>query len=267
MYFLQFWAEGREVNLTETVRECMASAKTWQDRYNNYKHALLYTIRRGKRGIHKYYAGWDVFVKMAGGNIRYLLELVDQSFLAHLEKDAELRHPIDPMTQTKTAQNVGKKNLSELEGLTIHGAQLTKLLLGLGRIFQVMAAEAKGHTPELNQFSITNTDGLAEAEKTYVAEVIRAAVMHLALVRTPGNKLQDPGDTKDYDYMVHPVFSAFFEYSYRRKRKFQLDEKEIYDLIHKPKVTIRRILERNNRLQEEGLPKQLLLFQTYYEGS
>ena len=63
-----------------------------------------------------------------------------------------------PHIQTEAAQYVGKQNLSELEGLSVHGAQLTKLLLGLGRVFQTMASEAAGHTPEVTQFRISNAD-------------------------------------------------------------------------------------------------------------
>jgi hypothetical protein len=86
------------------------------------------------------------------------------------------------------------------------------------------------------------------------------------LLRAPGNKLGNDADTKDYDYMVHPIFSAFFEYSYRRKRKLKIEEAEILGLIREPTNTIRDILRRNHRLQDETLPEQLLLFQSYYEG-
>lgn len=266
VYFLRFWADGKDIDIVDALEDWRLNQKEWQDRYQNYKHALLYTIRKKKRGIHKYYAGWDVFIKMAGGNIRYLLELVDQSFLKHLQDDESLKRTITPESQTLTAQNVGKKNLSELEGLSIHGAQLTKLLLGLGRIFQVMAAEAMGHTPEVNQFHIKVSGDLTTENKKAIDQILVAAVMHLAFIRSPGNKLGDLGDTKDYDYMVHPIFSAFFEYSYRRKRKLILEERDIYNLIHKPKKTIRDILKRNNRPQDKALPQQLLLFESYYEG-
>ena len=46
--------------------------------------------------------------------------------------------------------------------------------------------------------------------------------MHLALLRFAGSKLQVAGETKDYDYMVHPVFAPFFVFSSRRKRKMTI---------------------------------------------
>jgi hypothetical protein len=137
-----------------------------------------------------------------------------------------------------------------------------------------MAAETAGHAPEVNQFYLGNDDTMnntisAEA-KTVAKEVdklLTAAVMHLALLRTLGNKLGDESDTREYDYMVHPIFSAFFEFSYRRKRKMKLVTSDIYGLVKSPKKTIKEILKKNNRRETEPLPDQLLLFEAYYDSN
>jgi len=91
--------------------------------------------------------------------------------------------------------------------------------------------------------------------------------MHLALVRTSGSKLSDVGDTRDYDYMIHPIFSAFFEYSYRKKRKIILDDDDICGFTINPKDTIRKVLKRNNREELQFLPEQLHLFEMYYDSN
>lgn len=176
---------------------------------------------------------------------------------------------ISPKTQTKVAQSVGRMNLSELEGLTVNGAQLTKLLLSLGRVFQVMASDGLGHTPEVNQFQVTFQpagDDSLDAISEEAEKLLRSAVMHLALVRSLGNKPGDDGDTKDYDYMVHPIYSALFETSPRLKRKMTLSPDDIIGLVRKPKDTIRQILRRNNRTNDEQLPEQLSLFGRFYDA-
>src|SRR5205823_5327080 len=124
----------------------------WHEQYENYKHAYLFAIRRGKRGIRKLFAGWRVFSLLAASNIRYLLELVDQALTGHLDESGDPTEPVSATVQTRAAQITGQKNLRELEGLSLSGAKLTRLLLGLGRIFQVMAEDPIGHTPEVNQF-------------------------------------------------------------------------------------------------------------------
>jgi hypothetical protein len=264
IYFFGFWAAGQQLSLFEAFQDFYRNRTEWDTRYENYKHALLYTIRKGKRGIQKYFTGWDVFVRLSSTNIRYLLELVVESLLLHLKADGQLTEQISFELQTKAAQTIGKKNLSELEGLTVHGAQLTKLLLGLGRVFQIMASDASGHAPEVNQFHLSDQNGGEEIEK-----LINSAVMHLALVRSLGNKLADEGDTREYDYMVHPIYSALFNFSYRRKRKMMLTGPQLLGLVKRPKSSIREILAQNNRPYEddEPLPDQLRLFETYYHGN
>ncbi len=265
-YFMAIWAESQRIPIEKVWQQAIDIPNEWQARYQNYKHSLLYTLRRGKRGIQKYYAGWDVFAQLSAGNIRYLLELVDHSLLLHLQRGGKLSRSIPHKIQTMAAQNVGKKNLSELEGLSVYGAQLTKLLLGLGRVFQLMAAEASGHAPEVNQFHLAEEDVTIERDVEEVHGLLKSAVMHLALLRSPGNKPADEADTKDYDYMMHPIFSAFFVFSYRRKRKMTLTTSQLLGLVKSPKRAIQDILAANNREGEEPLPEQLLLFEGYYHA-
>lgn len=274
IYFCRLWAEAESIPVVDVLTECAQNPGEWSTRYNNYKHAMLYTLKSHKRGIRKYYAGWSVFTYLAGSNIRYVLELSEQSLLLHLNDGGRLSEPVSPERQTRAAAWVGKKNLSELEGLSVHGAQLTKLLLGLGRVFQVMAEQPLGHAPEVNHFYLADDEkGLPSAsdnrEATDAREVenlLKAAVMHLALIRWPGNKLADEADTRDYDYMVHPVFCPFFVFSYRRKRKVHLSARQLLGLVKRPKETIRDVLTKNNRIVDEELPEQLLLFEAYYRG-
>jgi hypothetical protein len=262
-YFLDFRRTSEQVPFSSVFRDYLSNKQEWQTNFGNYKHALLFTIKRGKRGIRKYYAGWETFVLMAAGNIRYLLELVVQSLMTHLREGGSLNEPVSMENQTRAAQAVGRKNLSELEGLSVHGAALTKLVLGLGRIFQVLAADAAGHTPEANQFHLATAPGDPDDEARG-AELLNAAVMHLALLRSPGNKLVDTGDTREFDYLVHPVFCAFFEFSHRRKRKIQLTIRQLLGLVGDPRDTIRDVLAANNRRLDEPLPEQALLFGSYY---
>lgn len=259
---VHYWAEASKKGLQRAIREPLENPNSWANRRSNYTHAMLFTLRRGKRGIRKYYAGWDTFLHMADGNIRFLLALVDQCLHLQLRARRDLAVAISPDMQTKAAQAVGKSNLAELEGLSVYGAKLTKLLLGLGRVFGVLAAQAEGHAPEQTQFELGE-----EAEPSEdVDDLLRAAVMHLALVRPQGTKPTDDGDTKDYDYMVHPVFSAYFEFSYRRKRKILLRPHEILGLVRQPSTTIDGILKRLKRDPGEALPDQMTLFRQFYDN-
>lgn len=261
------WARKEGDSLAVAWKHYVENPDTWKSRRDNHGHSLLYMLRRGKRGITKYYCGWNVFALLAGSNIRYLLELVDQSLLLHLQKGKSLSTPVSAKTQTLAAQGVGKKNLAELEGLSVHGAQLTKLLLGLGRVFQLMASDPTGHAPEINQFHLPSNSSSDSTSTENVDALLRAAVMHLALLRSPGNKLGEDADTKEYDYMVHPIYSAFFVFSHRRKRKMLISGEQLLKLISNPKRAIDELLSQNNRTSGDALPEQLLLFEGFYNAS
>lgn len=262
-YFLDYTAKAKQEPISHVVSLWLASDLALKNSFNNHFHASLYAIRKGKRGIRKYYCGWDEFLSLCEGNIRYLLELVHAAFRGHIEAGGLPEQPISQKTQTEAAQAVGRKNLSELEGLSVDGARLTKLLLSLGRVFQVLAESPGGHTPEANQFHLreeTAADGVDEK----ASELLKQAVMHLALVRYSGSKPLDERDTRAYDYMVHPVFAPFFVFSHRKKRKIQLTSTQLLNLIDKPRVAIKETLEKNNRDESDALPDQLQLFGDYY---
>jgi hypothetical protein len=274
-YLVGFWAQGQGKSLHTVLQEALSNRGAWRTRLDNYQHAMLFTLRRRKRGIHKYFCGWETFTYLADGNIRYLLQLVSESLLRRLDGADALREPVTFAQQTNAAHDVGRRNLTELEGLAVNGAQLTRLVLGLGRVFQVMARQAEGHTPETNQFTLSDAEYSLEPEESVddqiasrVRDVLTAAVMHQALVRTPANKLPaSSGDTKDYDYSLHPIFAAFFEYSYRRKRRMTLSTSEIIGLIEHPRPTINSILQRTERDPREDLSDQLLLFAPYFDAA
>jgi hypothetical protein len=262
-YFLLSWALSKKETFSSVIKDYRDNPRNWDFRYGNYKYSLLFNIRAGKRGIRKFYAGWNVFIQLAGSNIRYLLELVDQSLLLHLSKGNSLEDAVSPETQTIAAQQVGKKNLLELEGLSVDGSKLTRLLLGLGRIFEVLAADPLGHTPEVNQFRLADRPD-ESIETRAVDDLVKAAIMHLALVRSTGSKPTDEAHTRDYDYALHPIYAPFFVFSHRKKRKFVLSEQSLLGLLSDPKHSIREILQANNRSELTDLPEQAKLFEGYY---
>ena len=260
-YLLLFWSRSQGSNLVSEIRDLRKNPSEWNTRYQNYKHALLYTIRRGRRGIRKYYCGWDTFLLMSSSNIRYALELVYESLKQSLDEQDQELGPVRLDLQSAAAQSVGARALKELEGVSIYGSQLTKMVLGLGRVFSVMASHAEGHAPEVNQFYLDPGSGDPTSRQE---GLLGAAVMHLALVRNSGTKLIEDAATQDYDYWLHPVFAPFFVYSYRRKRKMRLDIELLEGLVDRPRATIRHILSKTSRSIEDELPEQLQLFEGYY---
>lgn len=263
-FFIAHWANTHHISLSEAVSDYIANTKHWDTRYENYKYNMLFKIRkgRGKVGIQKYYVGWPTYLKLANGNIRYVMQLFTKAYEQHLIDNNDITAPISYKNQTLGAQEVGKKNLQELEGLWKNGAKLTKLLLGLGRIFNVLVSVDDGKiAPEITQFVLK---GEFPDE---VNEIVTAAVMHLAFIRLQGNKLGDSTSTRDYMYSIHPIFAPYFVFSYRKKRRMEITGEELIGLISMPKEAIRNLLSKKN-IREDNLnelPEQLTLFESYYD--
>ncbi|OHT77719.1 hypothetical protein BKG69_18285 [Mycobacteroides chelonae] len=261
-YLVRYWSESQQVDLQDALSDALANRAKWNTRLNNYQHAMLYTIRRGKRGYRKYYCGWNTYTKIANGNIRYLLQLVHEALQRQLLAADSLDTPLSPEVQTDAASTVGERVVRELQGLSSNGTDLTRLVLGLGRVFQVMAAQPQGHTPEVSQF------GLSATPDTEVEMLLDTAVMHLAIRRFTTDKMAAfSGQIKDYSYQLHPVFSPFFIYSYRSKRRMELSPSDVMSLVHDHKNGIPKILRKSNRSPMEELPSQLMMFREYFDDA
>lgn len=261
-YLIAYWANSHHNLLEEEVKHFLLSRYEWDTRYNNYKYAMLFKIKqgRGKGGIQKYYSGWDTLIKLSGGNIRYLTELVYNSYELHILKNKGIGERVSIREQTIAARNTGLKNLEELEGLSRHGAQLVKLLFNMGQIFKVYAHFDK-KSPEINQFELI---GERHPE---CQELLNTAVMNLALIREPGTKANDEYTTKDYLFSIHPIFSPFFVYSYRKKRKMRISVSELMSLAsNEGHDVMKRILfERDGISIDDKKTMQLDLFPDFYD--
>ena len=74
-------------------------------------------------------------------------------------------------------------------------------------------------------------------------KLLTAAVMNLALVRLTANKLAGKADVKDFMYMLHPIFAPYYNFSYRKKRKMTISEKEFLLCIDNQKEGVATILK------------------------
>lgn len=256
-FFISYWAKVHNESLEEEIEKYANDKKCWNTRYDNYKYSMLFKIRKGRGmvGIQKYYSGWDTYLKLANCNIRFLMELVYTAYEKHLNKGFDLNQPVGAAIQTEAAREVGKKNIEELEGFWEHGADMTRLLYGLGRMFNSLARSSGKLRPEVDQISL---EGVITPE---CSKIVSASVMNQALIRLEGNKPNNIGDTKEYIYMVHPIYSAYFVYSYRRKRKMSITVDEFMNIIRDPEHAIEAVLSKKS---EEILTiessKQLTLF-------
>jgi hypothetical protein len=229
-YLLFHWADthptaGVDEHTTECelIRDRFSESPgvDWHYRYVNYKHTLLYTLVAGRgESQPKLYAGWQTMLELANCNIRYLLELVEDSLSNHVRESRDLGTPVAPRMQTDAARRVGQKNLEELVGERQHGAALVQLVRHLGRVFGNLAREGARHAPELTNFVLSTEGG--DAERAELLKLLDAGVRNNAIIRMDGTKLQERSEVRATEYRLHPILSAYFTISWRLKRHLVL---------------------------------------------
>lgn len=261
-----YWAQSKKLSLRDVLRDSLAEPDQWKNRLNNYGFAMLYTLRNRVSGIRKLYAGWSVLTRMADGNIRHLLALVAEALTRHVVSGNDLATPVSAQLQTLAAEQVGERAVFELAGLHARGSEMMRLALSLGRVFGVMAADPYGHTPEVTQIRVDRT-GLTD--NASLDDLLSASVMHSAVIGFPGDKNSArSGDTKEHDYELHPIFSAFFVYSYRSKRRISVAGHDVLALASAtPQGTVAKILRRNARNPSSDLPPQLELLTEFFDDA
>lgn len=277
-YLVGQWAAKEGQPLSTTIHDSIAHPTRWHTRYGNYKYALLFMLRRRKRGVRKHYAGLDTYLKLAATNIRFLMQLVEVALIDHYRKNVDVwaMCPVAPETQTAAAREVGQRNLGELSSLSLIGPRLARLCASLGTMFHQMADDPISHAPEVTQFHLADLPGDPSMDEDVALrgdgrgahnprELLGEAITHLALIALPSTKLSG-AHVREFDYMVHPIFSPLFVYSYRKKRKIALQSSELSELVTKPRATVDAILKRNNRAPLEDLrdaSEQMQLFDRY----
>lgn len=266
-YFLKYWSDSEGTPIKELAKDWMRNEGEWLTRLGNYMYASLFWISKGNKGIRirKYYSGERTLLAMSSGNIRYFLELLDSAIEDQL-RDGELGSEllrISAKSQTVSARTVGERRLIQLEGLADYGVQLKRLVLAIGKVFFERARSPEGKTPEVISFVLGGSVDKVQQLTRFLAD----GVAHLAFEVSPRTKATSNSELKDDEYRLHPIFSAFFEISHRRKRRMTLDAADLLAVLEdKPGKAISKLLDGKIQSPEQELPEQLALFSAFYSG-
>ncbi len=258
-----YWhAAHPEQSIQHLATEWRANQSAWRDRWGNYSYKMLFWLSKGRKGaqIKKYYAGATAIIAMASGNIRYFMELIDRAIIEELAAgwDEKRVLTISARSQTIAAKVVGQRRLEQLEGVSEHGVRLKRLVLGIGRVLFERTRTA-GMAPEQNFFTVTGSPEDVDEMTTLLKE----GVGHLAFEAALRSKRTSVGEPNDDEYRIHPVFCAFFEISYRKKRRVAFDAGALMRMIAEPASGIAELLSAPPS-EEADLPEQLALFAPFF---
>ena len=267
-YFLRFWQAKENTPIQDLANHWYKNEAIWNTRYGNHSYASLFWLSKGRKGLRykKYYSGAKTILALAGGNIRYFLELIDNAIYHEVGDQNSLRPEpltLKPLSQTKALRDVGLRRLDQLEGLSDSGVHLKRLVLAIGKVFFELARTPANRSPEVNSFII---NGQSE-DLDRIRDLLEEGVGHLAFEASPRTKETSSSEIRDNEYRLHPIYSGFFVISYRKKRRATFDAKDLLEVVEgKPSLAINTILSSENISSNEDLPEQLAFFSSFYDG-
>lgn len=193
--------------------------------HNNLVGALLELYRPyGHRC--PIYSGYDTFFTMANNNLRHFLILCYKA-LEVAELADENVDKISLGIQSRAAYEAADQLIREIKTFGPQGERLRMFVLRLGNVFRALQAVPSMSEPEQNQFTINSgRRELSQAESEFLSEAKKYGIITEQLeTKTKGQVGSDI-----VDYQLNPIYSPYFQISYRRKRKIDLSVEEFYVL-------------------------------------
>ena len=193
--------------------------------HNNLVGALL-ELYRPYGQICPIYSGYDTFFTMANMNLRHFLILCYRAFeIADLSDES--REIVSLETQARAAYEAADQLIREIKTFGPQGERLRIFTLRLGSVFKTLQSAPAMSEPEQNQFTINSGSRvLDEEEAVFIAELKKYGIIEERLETKTKNRV----GSDIIDYQLNPIYSPYFQISYRRKRKISLSIDEFHVL-------------------------------------
>ncbi len=189
--------------------------------HNNLVGALLELYRPYGR-LCPIYSGYDTFFTMANKNLRHFLILCYKA-LEIADLVDEVRKEISLETQARAAYEAADQLIREIKTFGAEGERLRMFVLRLGNVFRASQAAPAMSEPEQNQFTINSGDRVLNSDETkFLAELKKYGIISEQLE----TKTKGPVGSDIVDFQLNPIYSPYFQISYRRKRKISLSVDE-----------------------------------------
>lgn len=176
-----------------------------------------------------FYSGYKQYVLLSRGNIRHFLELCHQSVLLNEQFNAKTSSrrldKIPVNIQSRATKKTSGLELEKISDLGSHGSHLKKIATRLGRIYSYSQTRKSQSEVEINHFSLDLSDETELNEDTRT--LLNEAIIWSVLIEEHSTKQKNSESLEVKDYVLHPVLSAHFGISYRKKKKLKLNKESL----------------------------------------
>jgi hypothetical protein len=171
------------------------------------------------------FSGFTSLTLIARANIRHLLELIHRIFkVFKSSEDCEL--PVVPSAvQAKAVKDASELILGTVSGQGVYGPQLHNLAQCLGSIFLERHRSTRQSEPEINHFTLSSGE-VDDKLRTYLCEAEKWSVLYVGRE----TKMKSTGAI-DVDYILNPIFSPYFQISFRKKRSLPISAAQLLGML------------------------------------
>lgn len=226
----------RQLDLLEAGKDNkFTGAANWI--HNNLNGCLLYIYEAQGRPC-DFYSGFDTFCRLSRRNMRHFLELSHRSVSNAKISSANLDFSIQPSIQALAAHQVATAFLGEIRSFGRLGNRLHNFVLWLGQLFALSQKRSTQSEPEVCHFSIGGSSTVDDD----LADFLKEACKWSVLFEEPETKVKDVGSPVSSEYVLNPIYAPYFNISYRKVRRLQLDVEELETLTSGSYDEVKRLL-------------------------
>ena len=198
----------------------------WID--NNLHGALFFLYSGLPQRANRLYAGFDTYCTLSSPNLRFFLEFCHSALREHSDKNgaSTAQSPrVSVDVQAKAAQETSELLLEKVSQLGDDGRMLQRAVRRLGRLFQVAHLRPAQSEPEINHFSVRETDSAGLTAETH--RLLRQATIWSDIYEDADTKNKNQTTSVQTDHVPNAIFGPRFGISYRKRRKVTLTSTEV----------------------------------------
>ncbi|MCO6499360.1 MAG: hypothetical protein J5I47_03165 [Vicingus serpentipes] len=210
----------KEIN-DEYIKYNQGESSKFKDWIHNNKNGLVYLVCK-ESSIKKQYYGYNTYVALSSGIIRFFIELCEAAFKNASRNGFNFNDPrvLSKEEQSSAAFYVSRYKINDVDTYSPYSKELKQFTLLLGGVFEKLHRDKKLSEPEQNHFS-TNYDKLTNNSKLF----LKTSVLYSVLQKRHETKdKSDSIDSNNYEYHLNHIYAPYFEISPRRIRKIQIPE-------------------------------------------
>jgi len=208
------------------ARELDNNSSKYQEWYKHNRIGTLFLFC-SEYQTKKSFTGFDTYILLSSKIMRNFVSLFSRAWELSLDEGFNVDRPLGFSfdTQTKAACDISQKKVFEISSYASIGPALYSFANQLGRIFERLNRDEKQSQPERNHFGVNG-------EMSDIGEnLLRGALLNSVIQETAATKMKSGTTARGKDYLLNRIYCPFYNMSYRKMHKLELDAADFEVLL------------------------------------